>query len=66
MKPISGKEFARLLEQNGWVLRRIAGSHHIYGKAGIPATISVPVHGNKTLKGGLQRHLWKLAGLPNE
>jgi predicted RNA binding protein YcfA (HicA-like mRNA interferase family) len=64
MTPISGKEFARLLEQNGWVLRRIKGSHHIYGKDGAQARISVPIHGNSTLKIGLQRCLWKLAELP--
>lgn len=33
MKPISGKKFAKVLEQNGWKLLRIHGSHHIYGKA---------------------------------
>jgi predicted RNA binding protein YcfA (HicA-like mRNA interferase family) len=32
MKSISGKEFAKVLEQNGWILLRIQGSHHIYGK----------------------------------
>lgn len=63
MKPLSGKEFARLLESNGWSLQRINGSHHIYGKAGSRIRISVPIHGNDSLKVGLQRHLMKLAGL---
>ena len=53
MKAISGPEMCRLLEANGWVLRRIAGSHHIYSKPGEPKIISVPVHGNKSLKPGL-------------
>ncbi|MFM8608445.1 MAG: type II toxin-antitoxin system HicA family toxin [Hyphomicrobiales bacterium] len=26
---MSGKEFARLLEKQGWVLLRVSGSHHI-------------------------------------
>jgi len=43
VKPISGKEFARLLESNGWSLQRINGSHHIYSKAGSPVRISVPI-----------------------
>ncbi|MFB0554406.1 MAG: type II toxin-antitoxin system HicA family toxin [Phycisphaerae bacterium] len=30
MKPISGKRFCRLLEDRGWILKRINGSHHIY------------------------------------
>jgi predicted RNA binding protein YcfA (HicA-like mRNA interferase family) len=63
VKAISGKEFARLLESHGWSLQRISGSHHIYAKAGSSVRISVPIHGNATLKVGLLRHLMKLAGL---
>lgn len=29
MKSVSGKEFTKVLERNGWVLLRIEGSHHI-------------------------------------
>lgn len=64
MKALSGKEFCRLLESHGWSLQRINCSHHIYGKAGSPVRISVPIHGNESLKIGLQRHLLKLVGLP--
>lgn len=63
MKAISGKEFARLLERHEWVLLRIQGSHHIYGKAGSVVRISVPVHGNQPLKIGLLRYLMKMAQL---
>ncbi|MGH8605655.1 MAG: type II toxin-antitoxin system HicA family toxin [Gammaproteobacteria bacterium] len=63
MKAISGKDFAKLLGEKGWVLRRTQGSHHIYVKEGNPARISVPIHGNKPLKVGLQRHLMKVAGI---
>ena len=63
MKAISGKRFCRLLESRGWQLRRINGSHHIYSRAGTPVRISVPVHGDRTLKRGLQAHLMKLAGI---
>ena len=52
-----------MLESNGWSLQRINGSHHIYTKAGSIVRISVPIHGNESLKAGLQRHLMKLAGL---
>ena len=34
MKSVSGKEFAKVLERNGWALLRVQGSHHIYGKSG--------------------------------
>jgi predicted RNA binding protein YcfA (HicA-like mRNA interferase family) len=63
MRAISGKDFCRVLEQNGWSLLRVSGSHRIYGKAGVIVRLSVPVHGNDSLKPGLLRHLMKLAGL---
>ena len=66
MKSISGKDFAKVLEQNGWVLLRIQGSHHIYGKPGIPERISVPIHGNRSLKTGLLRHFLKVARLTDD
>ena len=63
MKNYSGKDACRLLEQHGWQLKRTKGSHHIYGKPGERALIVVPVHGNKSLKPGLQRTILKLAGI---
>lgn len=63
MKSLSGKEVVKLLEQNGWVLARIHGSHHIYIKKGQRERISVPVHGNRPLKKGLLSALLKIAGL---
>ena len=63
MKSISGKEFARVLEKNGWVLKRMKGSHHIYAKEGNLARISVPIHSDRPLKVGLLRHLLKVAGM---
>ncbi len=63
MKSVSGKDFAKLLEKNGWILLRISGSHHIYGKAGSDVKLSVPIHKNQDLKVGLLRHLLKLAEL---
>jgi predicted RNA binding protein YcfA (HicA-like mRNA interferase family) len=66
MKLVSGREFARLVERSGWKLLRINGSHHIYGKQGSVVRLSIPVHGNQSLKSGLLRHLMKLAGLSEE
>ncbi|MDP3897845.1 MAG: type II toxin-antitoxin system HicA family toxin [Mesorhizobium sp.] len=60
---MTGKSLARAVERQGWRLLRIAGSHHIYGKAGSDIRLSIPIHGNKPLKGGLARHLMKLAGI---
>jgi predicted RNA binding protein YcfA (HicA-like mRNA interferase family) len=39
-------EVRRLLEQNGWTLSRISGSHHIFEKSGANL-ISIPVHRGK-------------------
>lgn len=66
MKTISGKEFARLVERHGWILLRIQGSHHIYGKKDSQVRLSIPIHRNENLKVGLLRHLMKLAGITEE
>jgi predicted RNA binding protein YcfA (HicA-like mRNA interferase family) len=63
MKQVSGKELGRALERHGWELRRVHGSHHIYGKEGSVVRLSVPVHGNQPLKAGLLHHLLSLAEL---
>lgn len=63
MKAISGKEFAKALERHGWVLLRIQSSHHIYGKQGSNVRLSIPIHGNQTMKTGLLKHMMKLAEL---
>ncbi|MCY3822201.1 MAG: type II toxin-antitoxin system HicA family toxin [Gammaproteobacteria bacterium] len=63
MKAVGGKRFCQLLEKRGWELRRIRGSHHIFVRTGYAVRISVPVHGNRPLKAGLQGHLMKLAGI---
>jgi predicted RNA binding protein YcfA (HicA-like mRNA interferase family) len=58
---LSGRDFARLVERRGWRLLRVNGSHHVYGRAGSTVRLSIPIHGNRPLKAGLQRHLAKLA-----
>ncbi len=63
MRSISGKEFSKIIEQNGWILLRVNGSHHIYGNLGSIVRLSVPVHGSTPLKSGLLKHLMKMAGL---
>lgn len=51
MKSISGKAFANL-ERPGWQFMRANGSHHIYGESGSGTRLSVPIHGNESLKIG--------------
>ena len=61
MKPLSGKDLAKIAERRGWKLARINGSHHIYTKPGSIIRLSIPIHANKPLKTGLLRHLLKQA-----
>ena len=63
MKPISGKKLCRLLEQAGWSLQRVRGSHHIFSKEGERKIIVVPVHGNKKVGAGLATRIAKDAHL---
>jgi predicted RNA binding protein YcfA (HicA-like mRNA interferase family) len=63
LKVVSGREFARLVEARGWKLLRVNGSHHIYGREGNRARLTIPIHGVAPLKPGLCRHLAKLAGI---
>ena len=66
MKPTSGKQFCKALERNGWILLRINGSHHIYGRPESPVILPVTVHGNRDLPTGTQRALMRLAGLADD
>ena len=43
LKSITGPEMCRLIELNGWSLRRVKGSHHIYSESGERKVISIPV-----------------------
>jgi predicted RNA binding protein YcfA (HicA-like mRNA interferase family) len=66
LKSTSGKRFARILEDRGWRLTRINGSHHVYTKPGCPVRISLPVHGNEDLKVGLLKYFMKVAGITED
>ena len=59
--PLSGKDLVRLPRENGWILVRIKGSHHILKKGA--AEVSVPVHGNQSLGTGLERKILKFTGV---
>jgi predicted RNA binding protein YcfA (HicA-like mRNA interferase family) len=63
VKQVSGKEFIRVIQKRGWILKRINGSHHIFTKEGQPERIVIPVHSNRPLKIGLLKHQMKIAGL---
>jgi predicted RNA binding protein YcfA (HicA-like mRNA interferase family) len=57
---MNGKELAKILRENNWIVDRIKGSHHIFIKEGKRA-IPVPVHGSKDLPTGLVKAILKQA-----
>lgn len=63
MKTVSGKRLARLAEQKGWKLNRVSGSHHVFTKEGRIERLVIPIHGNHSLKIGLQKALMRLIPL---
>ncbi len=60
---MKARELIKLLKLNGWELKRISGSHHIFKKEGIENNISVPVHGNEDIPKGTVNSILKDAGL---
>ncbi len=48
---MNGKQVIKILQQNGWKILRVSGSHHRMGKEGLRTT--VPVHGQRDLGKGL-------------
>ena len=63
MKPVSGKRMCRLLENRGWYLLRVSGSHHIYRNDALNRQLSVPVHSNKDLRAGTQHRIMRDADM---
>jgi predicted RNA binding protein YcfA (HicA-like mRNA interferase family) len=61
LKSLTGKELCKILENNGWCLKKITVSHHVYMKVEKKERISVPVHGNKDLKIGLLKAILRIA-----
>ncbi|MDG4549359.1 MAG: type II toxin-antitoxin system HicA family toxin [Candidatus Contendobacter sp.] len=59
---MNSKEIIKRLEDDGWTLRGVKGSHHIYAHPSRSGHISVP-HPKKELGVGLVNKLLKQAGL---
>ena len=53
-------DIVKLLEADGWVLRSVRGSHHVFQHPSKPGHITVP-HPKKELGTGLVHKLLKLA-----
>lgn len=58
---MTGKELIKLLEEHGWSVLRVNGSHHRMGKGNMRTT--VPVHGKRDLGKGLVSAIEKQTGV---
>jgi predicted RNA binding protein YcfA (HicA-like mRNA interferase family) len=64
---ISGKRAIQALQRAGFVVERIAGSHHVLVYPGDASrTVTVPLHGNRDLKPGTLRSIIRQAGFTVE
>jgi predicted RNA binding protein YcfA (HicA-like mRNA interferase family) len=61
MKIYSSKEIIKMLEKDGWHLKRIIGSHHHFKHPSKPGKVTVP-HPRKDLKPGTAKSIFKQAG----
>ena len=59
---MQSRELIRLLEAEGWILKRTRGSHRQYGHPRKPGTVTVP-HPEKDLGIGLVQAIRRQAGL---
>jgi predicted RNA binding protein YcfA (HicA-like mRNA interferase family) len=62
----SPKRIIELLEQKGYLLKRVTGSHHIYFNKETRKTVVVPVHGNKDIPKGTFMSICRQAGITKE
>ena len=60
---IKASEVVKAFQKDGWRISHREGSHVILKKDGVPANLSIPVHGNKDIKRGLLRKQIAKSGL---
>ncbi|MCJ7597020.1 MAG: type II toxin-antitoxin system HicA family toxin [Methyloceanibacter sp.] len=61
----SSRDIKRRLEDDGWILDRVKGSHHVFRNPTTGAIIVLP-HPKKDLGTGLVRKIYKQAGWTQE
>ena len=58
---MNAREVMERLKAEGWVLRRVAGSHHIFEKDG--RKVPVPAHGARDLAAGTLAAIQRQTGV---
>ena len=60
---MNGKDVIKRLEQAGFQVVRVQGSHHILARDGHPRSVPVPVHGHHDLGRGLIAAIERQSGV---
>ena len=64
MKVYSGKDLCKIAKEAGWEHIRTKGSHWIFidpdDETNTSVILTIPVHGNKSMKKGLQEYILKI------
>jgi predicted RNA binding protein YcfA (HicA-like mRNA interferase family) len=63
---VNGKQLLKVLEGEGWYVKRIRGSHHILRHPTISDALPVPIHGNRPIKRGTLGNILRTAGISRE
>jgi predicted RNA binding protein YcfA (HicA-like mRNA interferase family) len=63
---VNGKQLLKVLEGEGWYVKRIRGSHHILRHPTIPDALPVPIHGNRPIKQGTLGNVLRTAGISRD
>ena len=56
------KDLIRLIEKEGWVLRRVRGSHHQFKHPTKPGLVTIP-HPKKDMPQGTVKNILRQAGI---
>ena len=64
--PMKVSEVIKLLEHDGWTLKRTSGSHRHYSHPSKPGLVTVAGKPSATLKSGTEASILKQAGLRRE
>ncbi|NPV73377.1 MAG: type II toxin-antitoxin system HicA family toxin [Pelotomaculum sp.] len=62
MKTYSSKDLIRMVQEAGWVLERVSGSHHQFKHQSKPGLVTIP-HPRKNLPVKTVKNILKQAGL---
>jgi predicted RNA binding protein YcfA (HicA-like mRNA interferase family) len=61
--PIKVRDLIRMVEQDGWKLVRVTGSHRHYRHPDKSGTVTIPGHPSDVLAIGTEKSVLKQAGL---